>query len=144
MTKKCSSCQEVKPVELFNRNKSTKTGYHNQCRPCTKLWKPTAEALKISRKRTREWNRLKATGFTPDDFKTKLQEQGNVCAICGTNNPGKLDFCADHDHETGQKRGVLCRKCNSGLGHFNDNIEFMEKAIMYLNKYKLQNSEVLP
>ena len=143
MTKKCSTCQEVKPLDQFNKNKATKTGYHNQCRPCTKLWKPSPEALALSRKKSREWKRLKATGFTPEEFEKKLNNQGNVCAICGTDNPGKLDFCADHCHETGQKRGVICRKCNAGLGHFNDNPELIAKAIEYLEYYKaLQKDEL--
>lgn len=136
--KKCSTCQETKSLTEFNKNRSTKSGYHNQCRPCTKLWKPTPEALAKSRKRTREWNRLKATGFTPEEFQEKLNNQGGVCAICGTDNPGKLDFCADHDHATGQKRGVICRKCNAGLGHFNDNVETIEAAIRYLERYRAE------
>jgi len=135
MIKKCSTCQETKPLEDFNKNKSSKTGYHNQCRPCTKLWKPSPEALKEARRKTREWNRLKFTGFTQEDFKSKLEEQNGVCAICGTDDPGKLDFCADHDHITGTKRGVLCRKCNAGLGQFNDNPELIAKAIEYLSHY---------
>lgn len=135
MIKKCSTCQETKSLEDFNKNRSSKTGYHNQCRPCTKLWKPSPEALKEARRKTREWNRLKFTGFTQEDFKSKLEEQNGVCAICGTDDPGKLDFCADHDHETMQKRGVLCRKCNAGLGQFNDNPELIAKAIEYLSHY---------
>ena len=142
-TKKCSTCQTYKPFEEFNKSRAGKFGLHNQCRPCTKLWKPSPEAKAIANKRSREWNRLKATGFTPEEFQEKLNSQGNVCAICGTDNPGKLDFCADHCHETGQKRGVICRKCNAGLGHFNDNVEVMQKAIEYLEHYKaLQKDEL--
>jgi hypothetical protein len=136
MIKKCSTCKEEKEFADFNKHKNGKFGIHNQCRACAQLWKPTPEALKEARKKTREWNRLKATGFTPEDFSAKFEEQGRVCAICGTDNSGKLDFCADHDHANGTKRGVLCRKCNAGLGHFKDNTELMEKAIMYLNQYK--------
>jgi hypothetical protein len=142
MIKKCSTCQIEKEFAEFNKSKSGKFGLHNQCRPCTKLWKPSPEALKIRRETSRAFNRLKSTGFTPEYFKSKLEEQGGVCAICGTDNPGKLDFCADHDHATRTKRGVLCRKCNAGLGHFNDNIESLENAIMYLNKYKENVNEV--
>ena len=141
MMKKCSTCKIEKKFNEFNKHKTGKFGIHNQCRACAKLWKPSPEALKESRRKTREWNRLKATGFTPEDFKKKLEEQGGVCAICGTDNPGKLDFCADHNHANGAKRGVLCRKCNAGLGHFNDNAEFMEKAIMYLNQYKTSEAD---
>ena len=134
--KKCSSCQETKSFDQFNKNRSTKSGYHNQCRSCTKLWKPDSQALLASRKKTREWNRFKGTGFTQEEFEEKLNNQGRVCAICGTDNPGKLDFCADHDHETKQKRGILCRKCNTGLGHFNDDPEIIKAAIEYLEHYK--------
>lgn len=142
MTKKCSTCKVEKSLDDFNKWKNGKLGRHNQCRDCSKLWKPSPEALKVARQRTREWNRLKATGFTPEDFKAKLEEQGGVCAICGTDNPGKLDFCADHDHATGTQRGILCRKCNAGLGHFNDNIEALQIAIDYLNKYRNQATQI--
>jgi Recombination endonuclease VII len=135
MMKKCSTCKEEKLFAEFNKSRNQKFGLHNQCRDCTKLWKPNSEALKKARKKTREWNRLKTTGFSPEDFQEKLAKQGGVCAICGTDNPGKLDFCADHDHKTGDKRGVLCRKCNTGLGHFNDDPEIIAKAIKYLTHY---------
>jgi len=136
MIKKCSTCQTEKPFSEFNKSKNQKFGLHNQCRACTKLWKPSPEALMVARKRTREWNRLKATGFTQEEFEEKFNNQNRVCAICGTDNPGKLDFCADHDHKTKQKRGILCRKCNAGLGHFNDNPEIIKAAIEYLEHYK--------
>ena len=142
MTKRCSSCKEHKPFAEFNKSKNQQYGLHNQCRDCTKLWKPSPEAMKIRRETSRAFNRLKATGFTPEDFQAKFEEQGRVCAICGTDNPGKLDFCADHDHATGTKRGILCRKCNAGLGHFNDNVEALQIAIDYLNKYRNQATEI--
>ena len=134
--KKCSSCKTEKPFSEFNKNKNLKFGLHSQCRSCQNSWSATPEAKARSRKRTREWNRLKFTGFTQEEFEEKLNSQNGVCAICGTDNPGKLDFCADHDHETKQKRGVLCRKCNSGLGHFNDDPEIIRAAIEYLEHYK--------
>lgn len=134
--KKCSTCQTEKPFSEFNKSKNQKFGLHNQCRPCTKLWKPSPEAIQIRNARSRAFNRFKGTGFTQEEFEEKLNNQGRVCAICGTDNPGKLDFCADHDHETKQKRGILCRKCNTGLGHFNDDPEIIKAAIEYLEHYK--------
>jgi hypothetical protein len=41
----------------------------------------------------------------------------------------------DHDHASGEIRGVLCGQCNSGLGWFKDNIEVMEKAAAYLEQH---------
>jgi DNA-directed RNA polymerase subunit RPC12/RpoP len=136
MTKRCSGCRVEKNLSEFNKNKLGKFGVHNQCRQCARLWKPSPEALKISRQKTREWNRKKVSGFTPEDFENKLKEQGYKCAICGTDKPTSINWHADHCHETKTKRGVLCQKCNMGIGLFNDNTELMEKAIMYLNQYK--------
>ena len=60
------------------------------------------------------------------------EEQGGLCAICQTFTPR---LCVDHSHETGENRGLLCHKCNVGLGQFNDNIQLLADAISYLAKY---------
>jgi len=135
MTKRCSSCKTEKELSQFNKSKSKKFGVHNQCRQCVRLWKPSPEALKISRQRTREWNRLKSSGFTQKEYEAKLKEQNYRCAICGTTDSGPMDFHADHDHKTSEKRGVLCHKCNTGLGLLKDDIEILCAAIEYLNNY---------
>lgn len=77
------------------------------------------------------------SGFTQEDYEQKLIEQNGKCAICGTNDNGKQDWCADHDHDTGTKRGLLCHKCNTGIGLLKDNTEVLQAAIDYLNKYKV-------
>lgn len=41
----------------------------------------------------------------------------------------------DHDHNTNKIRGLLCSRCNMGLGFFDDSIEGLTKAINYLKKY---------
>ena len=135
MTKRCSSCKIEKNFSEFNKSKLGKFGVHNQCRQCARLWKPSPEALKISRQKTREWNRKKISGFTPEDFENKLKEQRYKCAICGTEDPGATNWHADHDHTTGQKRGVLCHKCNTGLGLLKDDVNILCSAIEYLNHY---------
>lgn len=55
-----------------------------------------------------------------------------VCEICGDYGPLVLD----HDHKTGQVRGLLCHKCNIGLGQFEDNIELMSNAVDYIQRGK--------
>ena len=136
--KKCSTCQEYKYFKDFGKNKSQADGHHQQCKECRSKYKPSAESMAKSRERLRIWNRYKMSGFTQEDYDNKLIEQGGKCAICGTDNPGKMDWNADHCHETGQKRGLLCPKCNKGLGHFKDDIEVMKAAIEYLEYYKSQ------
>ena len=69
-----------------------------------------------------------------DRAKELINGHSGLCDICGSNKAGfgKRGFCVDHDHKTGIVRGMLCQKCNIGLGNFNDNIELLEKAIKYL------------
>ena len=136
MILRCSSCKQHKAAENFNKNKSTKTGYGNQCRECHRKWQPTEEQLERYRKRVRIWNRKKHTGFTEEEFQQKLKEQGGRCAICGTDDPGTMNWQADHCHETLTKRGILCHLCNKGLGHFKDDIDMLNKAIDYLVTYQ--------
>ena len=67
-----------------------------------------------------------------------LMMQGGRCAICGTDDPAHWTgkWMIDHDHETGHPRGLLCFKCNSGIGQFQDNTEYLANAINYLNYFR--------
>jgi DNA-directed RNA polymerase subunit RPC12/RpoP len=77
--------------------------------------------------------RLKKYGITEEDFNAMLEKQGYRCAICGSDNDGR-ELAIDHDHVTGEVRGLLCTKCNLGLGSFEDDITRLEKAKLYLGK----------
>lgn len=58
-----------------------------------------------------------------------------MCAICYTSDFGKTGPCLDHFHganKAGPARGILCRACNSGLGHLNDSEQLLFAAIEYL------------
>lgn len=60
-----------------------------------------------------------------------LVDQMSRCMIC----PDEIELRTahiDHCHETGAVRGLLCRSCNLGLGHFKDRVELLEKAMTYL------------
>lgn len=66
----------------------------------------------------------------------------NRCAICGDSETyqrdGKLRRLAvDHDHSTGVVRGVLCTRCNSGLGMFRDKPALLRAAALYLEEAAL-------
>lgn len=66
------------------------------------------------------------------------------CAICGTSDPGPKSFHVDHDHSCCPQsgscgacvRGLLCGKCNAGLGFFRDSTKFLESAVRYLNDWQ--------
>ena len=69
-------------------------------------------------------------GITIDEYDARFKDQGGVCAICYEPAEGRL--YVDHDHETGEVRGLLCRDCNSALGLLRDNTDRMRSAIKYL------------
>lgn len=80
-------------------------------------------------------------GISLDKYNQMLEAQNNVCAIC--NRPelklwkGKIpNLCVDHCHTTNEIRGLLCMKCNRGIGLLEDNIESLLSAISYLKKYQ--------
>lgn len=69
------------------------------------------------------------------DYNNLLQNQNNKCAICGINrNELKNDLAIDHDHKSGEIRGLLCCTCNRRLGHVDN--KWYIKALKYLNKIK--------
>lgn len=76
-------------------------------------------------------------GITQEEYEELKAQQGDVCAICGqpevrVHKGIKVDLCVDHDHETGKVRGLLCARCNHGLGNFKDSPENLSNAIDYL------------
>ena len=64
--------------------------------------------------------------------------QGWACALCESplQKTGYLKFVVDHDHKTNKVRGLLCKKCNLGLGFFNDSPDLFNKAIAYIERTK--------
>ena len=71
-------------------------------------------------------------GITLDEWQSMWDEQDGKCAICGKYFIKPRDAHVDHNHETGEIRGLLCRMCNVGLGHFNEDKELLFKVIEYL------------
>jgi len=76
-------------------------------------------------------------GMTTEEFNIMHNAQKGVCGICHepeteTHN-GKLKLLSvDHNHKTGQIRGLLCNQCNGGLAKFKDNVKELEAAAEYL------------
>lgn len=70
-------------------------------------------------------------GVTKEQYNDLIVSQDLKCAICGDGTQKKKMFI-DHNHRTGVIRGLLCTRCNVGLGMFKDNPEVLSKAIKYL------------
>ena len=113
-------------------------GYSKQWRTENKeAIKQKTKADRLTNKeRYKTYDLKKSYGITSQDYNKMLEEQNNCCKICGFEYiPPAKYLCVDHNHTTGVIRGLLCDKCNRGLGHFNDNQELLVKAIEYLARY---------
>jgi hypothetical protein len=136
--KRCPDCDTVKPLEEFARTVARDNGYHSYCKPCHNArGKETRERLYGG---SREYHLRRRYGIGQKDFEELLDEQGGVCAICGTPDPEHVD----HDHVTGWIRGILCFNCNGGLGQFRDDVEYLAKAITYLKGSTCQRVLIHP
>jgi hypothetical protein len=66
-----------------------------------------------------------------------FEGQGRKCAICGIDETKIKGFwTTDHCHTSNKVRGILCHKCNAGLGQFNDEESIVLSALNYLRKHK--------
>jgi hypothetical protein len=61
-----------------------------------------------------------------------LLGQDGVCKICSKPPLDNPYLCVDHSHITGRVRGLLCTRCNTGLGQFEDDPELLMAAYKYL------------
>jgi len=83
--------------------------------------------------KVRASHRKSKYGITQEQWDALFTFQGNCCANCGSTEPGsKKHWSTDHDHVTGEVRGILCHPCNIGLGHLRDDIDILLKAVEYL------------
>lgn len=76
-------------------------------------------------------NRLRR-GLTREAYDAMFSAQGSACACCGVSGVRAGRWEIDHDHSTGEVRGILCQNCNSMLGQAKDDIEVLEAAWLLL------------
>lgn len=133
--RKCKKCGENKPLTQFRKSRPALNPEWRswQCLDCKRaynqLYKQTnPEKAKDTRLRC-------AYGISYAEYQKMLKEQAGVCAICKTPPTGKRRhevLHVDHDHTTGEVRGLLCKTCNAALGAFQDSTTVIERAINYL------------
>lgn len=126
----CKNCNINQATDNFTNCNKGADGLHYECKKCTR-------------------NRVlkKNYGIDNNDYEKMLLKQNNRCGCCQKT----IQDCqqrhsyleVDHDHNTGKVRGLLCTKCNQGIGLFFDNNIFLQNAIDYLNKDKNNINELL-
>lgn len=118
VTKTCRRCKQDKPLEAFSLNRNGTHGRNTTCRTCA--CEVTA-AWHAANPGARHRQKLAKYGLTPESYAELLDAQGGVCAICERPPPGERMLAVDHDHDTGEVRGLLCSNCNTALGLLGDN-----------------------
>lgn len=109
----CPKCKEYKPYDRFYERKPGQKGGHRYCLDgCSTAY-----------------NRELRYSVTSEELLELERLANGACEICG--RAGRK-MAVDHDHDTGTIRGLICGSCNSGLGLFSDNPEFLSAAAMYL------------
>jgi hypothetical protein len=82
--------------------------------------------------------RRRKYGVTSDQYQALYAAQRGTCKICKGSRPqtsprgGQKPLAVDHCHATGRIRGLLCNKCNAGLGMLDDSIDLLRAALAYL------------
>lgn len=84
---------------------------------------------------SRRWRLFKDFNLSLDEFNAILKKQNYSCKICERTNFTGYNWHVDHCHVTNKIRGILCSKCNQGLGLFEDSIETLNKAKKYLEDF---------
>lgn len=125
----CSTCKETKPYLDFNTHPRMADKYNYRCKDCEK--RRRQELRLLHPEKTKDKQLKTNLGLSVEDYKTLSNGFGNKCMICSVESD-KMNLCVDHCHKTNLVRGLLCRQCNAGLGHFKDNNVLAAKAIAYL------------
>lgn len=143
MEKKCTNCLVVKDLSEFYKNGKARDRRASQCKKCTDAanrrhrqkypQRGAALALKYYYANPR-YQKLRTVkflyGLTEAAYDRLVLESKGQCAICLT----KTKLVIDHDHATGEIRGMLCGKCNAALGFFKDSALILNSALAYLSK----------
>ena len=167
--KKCTCCSEIKNCTDFYKNSRAKDGYAWMCKACADIYRKNyllknSEKIKaynvaydslhpnrksdyyLNTRLQRKNKRLQLEfGITLNDYNFLSEQQNHLCAICGKPETevqkGKTPktLSVDHNHSTNKVRGLLCQKCNKGIGMFLENIDILKSAITYLEKHNVSS-----
>lgn len=117
----CLGCTDYLPSSRFNKYNNAKRGivYAPRCKKCQSAFQH-AQRLRY------------AYGIDGEEYYRIFDYQNGVCYIC-QKKPNKKRLAVDHNHDTGEVRGLLCKVCNRDIiGSAKDQIAFLERAIEYL------------
>ena len=128
--KKCGKCKLIKPTSAFAVDKSRIDGHLYSCKTCiNKEYK--ANWYKKHKEQCRRVMLRNNYGLTLEEYDEMFEKQDGVCAICDGINSNDKRLFVDHNHETGEIRGLLCTRCNLNLGVI-EKPGYLSKLLEYL------------
>lgn len=132
--KRCSKCKTERPLTEFHKDKYRPDGIRIQCISCTRAYgkKYREKYPHDAEFRTHQAaiKRVSSYGLSY----VEARNLKNVCEICGKTDLSGRDLHVDHCHKTKVYRGILCRKCNAGIGFLQDDVTLIISAMSYLLK----------
>ena len=131
--KVCTKCKIEKPLTDYHKRSNRPCGVRNICKKCYKEYK-----FKRTDGYTRQYDLMKSYSITVEEYNKMLEKQNGRCKICN-NIPDitkrKKYLCVDHNHITNKIRGLLCDKCNRGIGLLNEDLSIIKNALNYLQEH---------
>ena len=99
-----------------------------------KINKQATQWRKNNPEKVKQINIKSNYGLSHEDWLKMWENQNGKCAICGKLFSTPSNIYVDHNHRTGEVRGLLCQKCNYGIGYLNDDLQLIRRAIKYLKE----------
>jgi len=143
--KRCRDCRALKPLEEFPLQKGGRLGRHLLCKPCRAAQERQRYARDrerlleqmrgdpARRVRTRRQTLRRKYGLSLEEYDAMRVRQSGCCAICDRRTNA---LYIDHDHQTGDVRGLLCSNCNFAIGQLRDDPTRCQAAAEYLRGHQ--------
>jgi hypothetical protein len=136
----CSTCYSYKwhQENKVRRRARLRERYQEDASFKERVTRGAAQWAAENRPRRRATNRAsylrRRYNLTEDGRSAMLLSQAGACLICQQDESLVGTLHVDHNHETGEVRGLLCGSCNKALGAFRDNPEVLERAARYIRQ----------
>lgn len=105
------------------------------CRKCSIKWPRTKQVCSCGQVRPARRRPKHQMVLDLMPYPEWVARFGERCGICGRPPGPNRNLDRDHDHRTGEPRGLLCHKCNRALPAW-ITVEWLQKAIAYLKRTK--------
>lgn len=146
--KQCIKCGQSKSRSQFTISRRHADGRLNTCKECKNGPNGEYQQNRTTRIQNAQTyysnnkeiisknNQVRKYGVSSSWLEERYSIQKSLCEICKRDGGIKKSLCIDHDHQTGEVRGLICGKCNTAIGMVEESTEILMAIIEYLERYK--------